>query len=129
MSATHSRFDPLDMALGALAGGGTQGPAPAATPASPRVPSNASNTRDAAPAARPRTTTEQRSARKAQLNVYMSSTVIEQLRGAVMDLGGRYSLGDIVQHLIEHGLDQAVQDMAAAPVGTTRLRAGRRVQP
>ena len=123
--STHSKFDPLDMALGALGKQETPAAAPAEQPTSrattaqripsnPPVPSVARNTRNAPKA-------------KGQMNVYISTTAIEDLRNAVVELNGRFSLGDVVQQLIDDGLEQAVETLRSRTTDSTRLRSGRRV--
>ena len=61
------------------------------------------------------------------MNVYISTTAIEDLRNAVVELNGRFSLGDVVQQLIDDGLEQAVETLRSRTTDSTRLRSGRRV--
>ena len=67
--------------------------------------------------------------RKTQLNVYVRAAVADHLRRAVLDLGQRHSLGDLVALLVTEHLDEMVERLAAAETSTaTRLRGGRKVR-
>jgi hypothetical protein len=130
-----SRFDPLDMALKSLAPsqteeGGTAGePLPEESPAQtgpsitvqPVIPSDTSNQSSAAQPSQ--------SSRKTQLNVYVRAEVADHLRRAVLDLGQRLSLGDLVALLVTEHLDETVGRLAADdPSESVRLRGGRKVR-
>lgn len=120
MSA-KSRFDPLDMALGALAP-----PADASPPTSSALV--------APPAApNPRKTAGQRPVtigRKVQLNVYVDEDIATELRTAVIELGQRHSLGDVVAALVSRHLPSVVEDLAGGDEARSdsRLRSGRKVR-
>src|SRR4051812_21213436 len=118
---TKSRFDPLDMALGTLTA--TTGPAekesraplreeplglPSTSPPAssrreqPSVPSNiGGRSHRTAP-----------STRKTQLNVYVRAETADELRQAVLQLGQRHSLGDLVSRLVDDHLDDVVERLA-----------------
>lgn len=125
---TSSKFDPLDMALGALTAPGRQSPTAtshpqpdaAGPPAVHDPPARRATGRSKRPA--PKHTS------KGQLNVYMPTEQIETLRQAVIQLGGRYSLGDIVSQLVDAALDEVIDQLNAhTPPGPTRLRPGPRI--
>jgi hypothetical protein len=124
-----SRFDPLDMALGVLKTE-TSTPvvvAPERPARSKIIPSNPRNNaiqqaQQSAPEPKPPAV----QLPKRQLNVTVSSEAADRLRQAAVDLGGQYSLGDIVERLISAGLGTVTAELARTDK-QIRLRSGRKL--
>lgn len=134
-----SRFDPLDMALSTLTpepskvtaveavqvGERAQERASASPPTEParREPSVASNRS-------PRAAPTSSAGRKTQLNVYLRAETADELRRAVLALGQRHSLGDLVARLVDDHLEEVIErlEIEDAAETTPRLRGGRKIR-
>ena len=107
----RSRYDPLDMALDVLAKSANQ-----------VVQSGPPN--DARPAKAPVHTGP---ATKVSTNIRMSSQTLARLRQGSIELARAYTLGEIIDRLVEAHLDQVISTMEQEPQAA-RLPSGRRIQ-
>jgi hypothetical protein len=95
-----SKYDPLDMALSLQT--------PGRTPSGASTPSSDSGARSVP--------VERRTRR--QLNVRVQAATAERLRGETFVIAATHSMGDVIDWLVEHHLEDAVR--ALESVGAAR---------